>query len=331
MARHFRRLGAFTAAAIAVALSLHAFAAVAQTSRTWPSRPITLVVPFTSGTTSDLVARALAEHLSSALGQPVVIDNRGGAGGNLGGAVVARAAPDGYTLLLATTGPAATNKLMYKDMPFDPQRDFAPIVLIGKSPVIIVASRRLEVSSLKELIDRAKANPDKLTAGFPGNGTLGHVTGELLQQRAGITFSHVQYRGSTPIITDLLGGHIDFAMDSMAAYVPNIKEGTVRALAIAGASRWSGLPDVPTFTEAGVPIEASVWYALLAPAGTPPDIIAKVNAAANEALNAKRTKDIFDNLGIVSVGDSPARLKTFIAAELERWAPIIKAANITLE
>jgi tripartite-type tricarboxylate transporter receptor subunit TctC len=331
MARHFRRLGAFTAAAIAVALSLHAFAAVAQTSRTWPSRPITLVVPFTSGTTSDLVARALAEHLSSALGQPVVIDNRGGAGGNLGGAVVARAAPDGYTLLLATTGPAATNKLMYKDMPFDPQRDFAPIVLIGKSPVIIVASRRLEVSSLKELIDRAKANPDKLTAGFPGNGTLGHVTGELLQQRAGITFSHVQYRGSTLIITDLLGGHIDFAMDSMAAYVPNIKEGTILALAIAGASRWSGLPDVPTFTDAGVPIEASVWYALLAPAGTPPDIIAKVNAAANEALNAKRTKDIFDNLGIVSVGDSPARLKTFIAAELERWAPIIKAANITLE
>jgi len=331
MTRHFRRLGAFTAAAIAVALSLHAFAAAAQTSQTWPSRPITLVVPFTSGTTSDLVARALAEHLSSALGQPVVIDNRGGAGGNLGGAVVARAAPDGYTLLLATTGPAATNKLMYKDMPFDPQRDFSPIILIGKSPVIIVASRRLEVSSLKELIDRAKANPDKLTAGFPGNGTLGHVTGELLQQRAGITFSHVQYRGSTPIITDLLGGHIDFAMDSMAAYVPNIKEGTIRALAIAGASRWSGLPDVPTFTEAGVPIDASVWYALLAPAGTPPDIIAKVNAAANEALNAKQTKDIFGNLGIVSAGESPAALKTFIAAELEKWAPIIKAANITLE
>jgi tripartite-type tricarboxylate transporter receptor subunit TctC len=331
MARHFRRLGAFTAAAIAVALLLHPFAAAAQTSQTWPSRPITLVVPFTSGTTSDLVARALAEHLSSALGQPVVIDNRGGAGGNLGGAVVARAASDGYTLLLATTGPAATNKLMYKDMPFDPQRDFAPIVLIGKSPVIIVASRRLEVSSLKELIDRAKANPDKLTAGFPGNGTLGHVTGELLQQRAGITFSHVQYRGSTPIITDLLGGHIDFAMDSMAAYVPNIKEGSIRALAIAGASRWSGLPDVPTFTEAGVPIEANVWYALLAPAGTPPDIIAKVNAAANEALNAKQTKDIFGNLGIVSAGDSPAALKTFIAAEIEKWAPIIKAANITLE
>jgi tripartite-type tricarboxylate transporter receptor subunit TctC len=331
MTRHFRRLGAFTAAAIAVALSLHAFAAPAQTSQTWPSRPITLVVPFTSGTTSDLVARALAEHLSSALGQPVVIDNRGGAGGNLGGAVVARAAADGYTLLLATTGPAATNKLMYKDMPFDPQRDFAPIILIGKSPVIIVASRRLEVSSLKELIDRAKANPDKLTAGFPGNGTLGHVTGELLQQRAGITFSHVQYRGSTPIITDLLGGHIDFAMDSMAAYVPNIKERTIRALAIAGASRWSGLPDVPTFTEAGAPIDASVWYALLAPAGTPPDIIAKVNAAANEALNAKQTKDIFGNLGIVSAGDSPAALKAFIATELEKWAPIIKAANITLE
>jgi tripartite-type tricarboxylate transporter receptor subunit TctC len=331
MASHVTRVAVVAAAAIAAAISLRAVPAAAQISQTWPSRPITLVVPFTSGTTSDLVARALGEHLSRALGQPVVIDNRGGAGGNLGGAVVARAAPDGYTLLLATTGPAATNKLMYKDMPFDPQRDFAPIMLIGKSPVIIVASQRLAVTSLKELIDRAKANPDKLTAGFPGNGTLGHVTGELLQQRAGIAFGHVQYRGSTPIITDLLGGHIDFAMDSMAAYVPNIKEGTIRALAIAGASRWPGLPDVPTIGEAGVPIEASVWYALLAPVGTPPEIIAKVNAAANEALNAKQTKDIFDNLGIVSAGDSPATLKTFIAAELEKWAPIIKAANITLE
>jgi tripartite-type tricarboxylate transporter receptor subunit TctC len=316
------------ALAIGTLFALQAFAARAET---WPSRPITLVVPFTSGTTSDLVARALAEHLSNALGQPIVVDNRGGAGGNLGGAVVARAAPDGYTLLLATTGPAATNKLMYKDMPFDPQRDFAPIMLIGKSPVIIVASRSLPVATLKDLIEYAKARPDKLTAGFPGNGTLGHVAGELLQRRAGISFARVQYRGSTPIITDLLGGHIDFAMDSMAAYVPNIKEGTLRALAIAGASRWSGLPEVPTVREAGLPIEASVWYALLAPADTAPEIIAKLNAAANAALKAPKTKEIFDNLGIVAAGDSPEALNTFIGTELDKWAPIIKAANITLE
>jgi len=328
MGSYFRRWRRLAAAAIGGVIALHAVAAAGQT---WPSRPVTLVVPFTSGTTSDLVARALGEHLSRALGQPIVIDNRGGAGGNLGGALVARAAPDGYTLLLATTGPAATNKLMYKDMPFDPQRDFAPIVLIGKSPVIIVARRDLPATTLKDLIDFAKANPDKLNAGFPGNGTLGHVTGELLKQRAGITFSQVQYRGSTPIITDLLGEHIDLAMDSMAAYVPNIKEGKLRALAIAGAARWPGLPNVPTVAEAGVPIEASVWYALLAPTGTPPEIIAKVNAAANEALKAQQSKDIFDNLGIVAAGGSPTDLSSFIAGELAKWAPIIKAANITLE
>ena len=328
MASYFRRWRRLAAAAIGGVIALHAVAAAGQT---WPSRPVTLVVPFTSGTTSDLVARALGEHLSRALGQPIVIDNRGGAGGNLGGALVARAAPDGYTLLLATTGPAATNKLMYKDMPFDPQRDFAPIVLIGKSPVIIVARRDLPATTLKDLIDFAKANPDKLNAGFPGNGTLGHVTGELLKQRTGITFSQVQYRGSTPIITDLLGEHIDLAMDSMAAYVPNIKEGKLRALAIAGAARWPGLPNVPTVAEAGVPIEASVWYALLAPTGTPPEIIAKVNAAANEALKAQQSKDIFDNLGIVAAGGSPTDLSSFIAGELAKWAPIIKAANITLE
>ena len=165
---------------------------------------------------------------------------------------------------------------MYKDLPFDSQKDFAPIVLIGKSPVIIVARPDLPAKSLKELIGYAKANPDKLTAGYPGNGTLGHVTGELLQQRAQIRFSHTQYRGSAAIMTDLLGGHIDIGMDSMAAYVPNVKEGKLKALAIGAATRWPGLPEVPTAAESGLAgFEASVWYALLAPAKTPADIIAK--------------------------------------------------------
>ena len=303
---------------------------LASQAQTWPSRPVTMVVPFTAGTTSDVLARTLAEHLGKAIGQPVVIENRGGAGGNIGAGAVAKAQPDGYTILLATTGPAATNRLMYKEMSFDPRRDFEPVVLVGKSPVIVVASRTAPAKTLQELIDHAKANPDKLTAGYPGNGTLGHITGVLLQQRAGIKLGQVQYRGTPPIIADLLGGHIQVAMDSMAAYVPNIVEGKLRALAIAGAERWPGLPEVPTVAEAGLRgFEASVWYALLAPAGTPAEITSKLNAATNAFLKTAAAKDMFQKLGIQEAGGTPDDLKRFIVSETEKWEPIIRGANIT--
>jgi tripartite-type tricarboxylate transporter receptor subunit TctC len=295
----------------------------------WPVRPVTMVVPFTSGTTSDVVARALMDHLSKAIGQPIVIDNRGGAGGNIGAGMVAKAKPDGYTILLATTGPAATNKLMYKTMSFDPQRDFADIVLVGKAPVIIVARPNGPANSLQGLIGYAKANPDKVTAGFPGNGTLGHITGKLLQERSGIKFGETQYRGSTPIITDLLGGHIDIAMDSMAAYVPQVQDGKLRALAIASSRRFAGLPDVPTASEAGLPgFEASVWYAMLAPTATPAPVIAKLNAATNDFLKTAQAKELFEKLGIDVAGGAPNDLRTFVSSEIEKWAPIIKSANI---
>jgi len=289
-----------------------------------------MVVPFTAGTTSDLIARALVDHLSTAIGQPVIVDNRGGAGGNIGAAAVAKAQPDGYTALLATTGPAATNKLIYKELSFDPQRDFTPVALVGKFPVIIVARPDAPMKNLQELIAYGRANPDKLNAGFPGNGTLGHITGELLQDRAQIKFGQVQYRGSAAIITDLIGGHIDIAMDSMAAYVPNVQAGKLRALAIAGANRWPGLANVPTVTESGLPgFEASVWYALLAPAGTPPEIVAKLNAASNAFLKTARAQEIFDSLGIEMAGGSPEDLKDFVESEIAKWRPIIKATNIS--
>lgn len=295
----------------------------------WPARPVTMVVPFTSGTTSDVVARALMDHLSKAIGQPIVIDNRGGAGGNIGAGMVAKAKPDGYTILLATTGPAATNKLMYKTMTFDPQRDFADIVLVGKAPVIIVARPNGPANSLQGLIGYAKANPDKVTAGFPGNGTLGHITGKLLQERSGIKFAETQYRGSTPIITDLLGGHIDIAMDSMAAYVPQVQDGKLRALAVASSRRFAGLPDVPNASEAGLPgFEASVWYAMLAPTGTPAPVIAKLNAATNDLLKTAQAKELFEKLGIDVAGGTPNDPRTFVSSEIEKWAPIIKSANI---
>ena len=310
-------------------LALSVLAATAAQAQSWPSRPVTVVVPFAAGVTGDIMARSLVEHLTAALGQPFIVDNRSGAGGNVGGAAVAKAAPDGYTLLLSTTGPASINKLTYKTMPYDPQRDLAPIVLMGKAAVIIVGRNGLPASTLKEFIEYAKQNPGKLTAGYPGNGTQGHISGELLQQRTGISFAQTQYRGSPAIISDILGEHIDIGMDSIAPYVALIKEKKLRGLAIASATRWPQLPDVPTVAESGFPgFEAAVWYALLAPAGTPPEIIAKLNEAGNAYLKTKAAAELFEKLGIQASGGTPQQLKAFIDGEIEKWGPIIKAAKI---
>lgn len=308
------------------------FLGSASSSRaeTWPSRPVTIIVPFGAGTTSDVIARGFSQSLSESLGQPVIVENKGGAGGNIAATFVAHATPDGYTLLFATTGPAATNKLMYKEMDFDPERDFAPVVLVGKSPIMIAARLDAPFLTLKEFLDYARANPDKITAGYAGNGTLGHITGELLQRSGSIKFSHTQYRGTGDILVDLLAGRIDIAINSMAAYVPAIEAGKIKALAIAGQSRWSKLPDVPTVSESGLPgFEASVWYALLAPKGTSPEIIAKLNAATNAYLHSPKAESFLNNLGVTIAGGTPEQLKSFIASELAKWGPIIKAANIS--
>ena len=299
-------------------------------AETWPSRPVTLIVPFGAGTTSDVIARAFSQSLSESLGQPVIVENKGGAGGNIAAAFVAHSDPNGYTLLFATTGPAATNKLMYQNMGFDPERDFAPVVLVGKSPVIIAARPDAPFSTLKEFLDYTRANPDKITAGYPGNGTLGHITGELLQRSGSIKFSHAQYRGTGDILVDLLASRIDIAIDSMAAYVPAIEAGKIKALAIAGQSRWSKLPNVPTVSESGLPgFEASVWYAVLAPKGTSPEIITKLNAATNAYLHSEKAESFLNNLGVTIAGGTPEQLKSFTTSELGKWGPIIKAANIS--
>jgi tripartite-type tricarboxylate transporter receptor subunit TctC len=310
-------------------LALSVLASTAAQAQSWPSRPVTVVVPFAAGVTGDIMARGLVEHLSAALGQPFIVDNRSGAGGNVGGAAVAKAAPDGYTVLLSTTGPASINKLTYKSISYDPQRDLAPIVLMGKASVIMVGRNSLPASTLKDFIEYAKQHPGKITAGYPGNGTQGHISGELLQQRTGISFVQTQYRGSPAIISDILGEHIDIGMDSMAPYVELIKEKKLRGLAIAGAARWPQLPDVPTVAESGFPgFEAAVWYALLAPAGTPPEIIAKLNEAGNAYLKTHAAAELFEKLGIQASGGTPQELKAFIDTEIEKWGPIIKAAKI---
>ena len=298
-------------------------------SQNWPTRTVTIVVPFTAGTTSDVIARSLAQELSAKLGQPFIVENKAGAGGNIGAASVVRAAADGHTILFATTAQAATNKLMYK-LDFDPQRDFAPIVLVGKAPVIVTARPDAPYSSLAEFITYAKANPNKVTGGFPGNGTLGHITGELLGRKAGIEFGKTQYRGAAAILADLLGGHIDIGMDSLAPYLSNIREGKIKALAIASSKRWSMLPNVPTVAESGLPgFEASVWYAMLVPAKVSPEIVDKLNEVTNAWLKDPKTQEFLVNFGAEAVGGSPDDLKAFTQSEIDKWSPIIKDANIT--
>lgn len=317
------RRAAFAATAALLCATLPAL------GQTWPSKPITLVVPFATGVSSDVLGRGLAEFLTKELGQTVIVENKGGAGGNIGATAVARSKPDGNTFLLASTGQAATNKLMYKDMQYDPDKDFLPIALLGKLPVAIVVKKGGKFANMKDLLDQAKASKGAVNVGFPGNGTLGHITGLLFGKTAGLTFNDVQYQGSAKIIGDLLGGHIDAAMDSAGAYMGNIKDGSLVPLAIAASKRSPLLPDVPTVSEAGMPgFEASVWYALLAPAGTAPEIVQRMNAATNAYIASDAAKALFTRLGVDAAGGTPADLKAFMAAETAKWAPVIKDAKI---
>ncbi len=304
----------------------------AQTQmQTWPSRPVTMILPFAAGGGTDLLARALAQDLGERFGQQFVVDNRTGAGGNVGAAAVAKAAPDGYTLLFGTPGPLANNKLMYKSLPFDPEQAFTPIVLIAKSPLIIAAKTSLPVKDIKELAAYAKANPGKLNVGVPGNGTLGHITSVLVQKELGISMTNVPYRGTALVANDLLGGQVDIAMDFMPSYVPLVRDGKIRALAVTTTQRSNDLPDVMTVQEAGFRgFEATAWYALAAPAGTPQEIIDKVNAAANAFLKSPKGQEVLASLSMQAVGGSPADLKAFIASELRKWGPVVKEANIEM-
>ena len=302
-----------------------------SSAQTWPSRPVTIILPFAPGGGTDLLARALAQDLGERFGQQFVVDNRAGAGGNVGAAAVAKAAPDGYTILFGTPGPLANNKLMYKNPPFDPEQAFTPIVLIAKSPLIIAAKVSLPVKDIKELAAYAKANPGKLNVGVPGNGTLGHITSVLLQRELGISMTDVPYRGTALVVNDLLGGQVDLAMDFMPSYVPLVREGKVRALAVTTSQRSSDLPDVNTVQDAGFPgFEATAWYALAAPAGTPSEIIDKLNAATNAFLKSPKGQETLANLSMQAVGGAPADLKAFIASELQKWGPVVKEANIAM-
>jgi tripartite-type tricarboxylate transporter receptor subunit TctC len=314
--------------AIAVIL-LSPCAAAAQA---WPSRPVTMMVPFPAGGTADLWARATAQALSEELGQQVVVENRAGAGGNLAAAAVAKAAPDGTSLLFASQAQAAFNKFMFKSLPYDPSRDLVPVVLVIKSPIALIAGMDAPVSSFQAMIDYAKAEPGKLSVGQAGIGSMGHISFELLQQKADIKLNGVPYKGGAPMVTDLLGGHLPLASDLLSNFVELVKEKKVRLLAVTTARRMSDLPDIPTVQELlQTPFEAAAWFAILARAGTPADTLQKINAVTNRYLQSARGRELIAKQALEAGGGTPADAAAFVKLEREKWEPVIKAANISLD
>jgi tripartite-type tricarboxylate transporter receptor subunit TctC len=314
----------------AAAVLLASFGGIATAQESWPSRTVTMVVPFPAGGNADVIAREISQHLSEKLGKTFVVENKSGAGGNIGGTYVAKAKPDGYTFLFSTPAPLALNKLMYKQMPYDPEAELQPVILVSRSPLIIV-TKPGGIKSVKELIEFAKANPGKLNVGHPGNGTLGHITTVFLQKLADIKVTDVPYRGTTPLMTDLLGGQIDVAIDFLTTYVPLVKDGKLNPLAVTTTQPSFQLPTVPTATSVGLPgFDASAWYAVVAPKGTPDPIVNTINKAVNEWLVSERGKKSLEQNGMDAIGGSPADLNAFIAGELKKWAPLIKDAKIEL-
>jgi len=315
-----------------IATLLVATSAVASArAQGWPSRFITIVVSFPAGGPTDVLARAVAAELADKLGQQVVVENRSGAGGNVGAASVAKAPGDGYTLLFATTS-VVNNRFMYRNVPFDADRDFVPIVLISKTPIVLVASLATGLKSLDALIARAKAEPGKINLGSPGHGTVAHIAAESLQKLAGFKLTHVPYRGSSPMIADLLGNQIDVVTDLLPTQIPMLKAGKYAGLAVTSAARSAALPDLPTVAESGFPgFEATSWNALLAPTGTPPEAVNRINALVNAYLVSEKGKAELAKFDMQSSGGTPEDLREFMASEVAKWGPIIKAMNLSLE
>ena len=320
-----------TISAILVALVVSASVVATARAENWPSRFITVVVSFPAGGPTDVLARAVAGELADKLGQQVVVENRSGAGGNVGAAYVAKAAADGHTLLFATTS-VVNNRFMYRNVPFDADRDFIPILLISKTPIVLVASPASGLQSLDTLIVRAKANPGKINLGSPGHGTVAHIAAESLQRLAGFKLTHVPYRGSAPMIADLLGNQIDVVTDLLPTQIPLLKASKYAGIAVTSTARSAALPDLPTVAESGFPgFEATSWNAMLAPAGTPPEAVSRINAIVNAYLAGEKGKAELAKFDMQASGGTPEDLKSFMASEVAKWGPIIKAVNITME
>jgi tripartite-type tricarboxylate transporter receptor subunit TctC len=307
------------------------FAATNAPAQTYPSKPITIVIGYTPGAVSDLAARTLSDGLNQAWGQPVIVDNRPGSGSNIAAGYVARAPADGYTLMVGTDATLTSNVFLYKHTPFDPVKDFAPIINAGANIICLAVNAELPIKTVTDLIAYAKKNPGRLSYGTSGVGSPHHLSGELLRQKAGIEITHIPYKGGGAAVNDLLGGHIGMAFLSLSAALPHMNTGKIRIVAVVEKARYAALPEIPTVGETVSGFEMSSWVGVFAPAGTPPDIIAKLNDAMAKVLKTDSVKARLANLGLVVQAGTPAELAETVQDGLKVRGELVKAAGIQPE
>jgi len=304
-------------------------AAAWPAARAQSTKPLRLVVPFPPGGSTDILARAIGAKLGPALGQTVVIDNKPGAGGSLGASEVARAEPDGQTLLMGHIGTLAVNPALYPKLPYDPVKSFAPVAWVARVPNILVVNARSPIKTLADLITQARAKPGHLTYSSGGNGSAAHIAFEYLKLQAKFPMLHIPYRGTGPSVTDLMGGQVDATFTGSPVVLPHVRSGQLRALAVSSVKRLPSLPDVPTVAECGFPgFDADQWYGVVAPAGTPAAVVARLNAEINKALQNPQVAQQLDGEGAVPVPGSPQAFGDLIAREIPRWAKVVRAGNV---
>jgi tripartite-type tricarboxylate transporter receptor subunit TctC len=313
-------------------LSLALVASFEASAQAYPAKPIRYIVPFPPGGATDTLARAIAQKLTESMGQSVVIDNRPGAGGNIGIEAAVRSPADGYTIVTVATATVAINPTLYRNLSFDAGKDLAPVAFIAYVPNILVVNPSVPASNLGELIAYLKANPGKVNYASPGSGNSSHLAGEMFRQRAGVEITHVPYKGDAPAFTDLVGGQVQMMFAIMVTAVPHVKSGRLKPIALAGLQRAPSLPEVPTLSESGLPgFDAGAWFGVMAPANTPKDIVGRLNAEINKALQSQEVRDRLTPLGAAPTTMTPDQFSALIAKEREKWGKLVRDSGAQVD
>ena len=313
---------------LCIALAFGVAEVLAQSDTNYPSKPIRMIVPSAPGSGPDIMARAIGQKLTEALGQAIVIDDKPGAGGIIGSEAAAKAPPDGYTLIMSNAGAHTVNPGLYAKLPYDPVKDFAPVTLVALAPNILIVHPTLPVRNVKDLIALATAKPGELTFGSGGNGSTAHLSGEMFKTMAGINIVHIPFKGSPAAVIGVIAGQIALAIPNIPPALPHVRSGKLKALAVTTAKRAAGVPDLPTVAEAGLPgYEATAWFGVLAPAATPPQIIARLNAAIVKIAHAREMQERLTAEGADAVGNTPEQFAQIIKSDIAKWAKVIKASG----